>query len=368
MAKKQNNNKKAEKALKKINKKFGIWGTIAFVAIFLLIVLLAAYFSPYFKNENASGKSGSVVVDGVIAQDLKVHFIDVGQGDAILIQTPNKMNVLIDSGDTNKDNTEKLLNYLSKLGVDDIDYLIATHTDSDHIGGFDEVFQEYEVGFVFRPYLYSKHDASEKLADTFNVSAAKECTTKIYSTFLNAIHKEKSQWTYFNKDTDLVINLLDDSDVEYCLKFDFLSPTANLSDIYYNEMNDYSPIIRMSYKDVDFLFTGDATVEVEEEVITAYADYDLDVDVLKVGHHGSTTSTSMEFLNKITPEYAVISCGTGNKYGHPKQAVLNRLISVSCDVYRTDLQGNIVFAVDADGTIASATSIDYKGDGLLVGF
>ncbi|MBQ9782155.1 MAG: hypothetical protein IJW26_03125, partial [Clostridia bacterium] len=151
------------------------------------------------------------------------------------------------------------------------------------------------------------------------------------------------------------------NDKEYKYTFDFLTPTKSLTEIDEDNNNNYSPIVMLEYCGFKMIFTGDAEVKVENEFVNKYKTQTsyVDCDVLKVGHHGSDTSSSTTFLDLIKPERAVISCGTGNTYGHPHQVTLNNLLSRNCNVYRTDTNGHIVIKVNKDGE----PSVTYeKGD------
>ena len=350
-------------------KKYKLIATIVFSAIFLTLCILYYVYSPYLNNSKGEQESDfPIVFDANCIGDLEVHFINVGQGDSILIRTPDKTNILIDAGDNKTANKTHLLSYLDNLGITTLNYVIATHSDNDHIGGFADVFDKYKVEFVFRPYIYSRHSISEDLEETFNPqSSAYKCTTKVYAEFLVDIYEEKSDWAFFDKDTDIIINYGDESS-QQTLYFDVLSPCEDLNSLIHKDPNSYSPFIRLEYSGVSFMFTGDADSDCEADLLAYYTKDQLESTVLKLGHHGADTSTSIAFLNTVSPIYSVISCGADNGYAHPKQSVLSSLLYMGILPYRTDLQGDILFKVNSDGQLTPSTAIDYTGNGLYVGY
>lgn len=292
-----------------------------------------------------------------------VHFIDIGQGDAILFQFPDNKTMLVDAGDNNNNNYTKLLTYISELGITTIDYLVATHADADHIGGMTDVFYNFEVKKVFRPYVYYSGDDYSFNSSYNKGSKEYKQASKTYGNFLNAIKNEKyvddgqtknCEWEFFTYTSDFGTNIYyNGSKTTYTV--DFLTPTMNLSDIKYEDANDYSPIIKVSYCGFDILLTGDAETEAEVDFINAYSTNEeyikyIDVDLLKVSHHGSGTSTTEDFLALTKPEIAIISCGVDNSYFHPHQQVLDRLIAYDCNlIYRTDNNGDIVLSIEKQG-------------------
>lgn len=243
-------------------------------------------------------------------KDLKVHFLDVGQADSTLLELPNSEVALIDGG--NKGDGKFLVNYIKNLDIEKIDYIIATHPHADHIGGLLEVIETFDIGKVYMP--------------------GKTANTKIFEELLIGIKKKDLKITQAK---DGII-ILDQGD----LNLSILSPANDT----YKKANDYSIVNKLIYKDVSLLFTGDAEVTAEKELIDN--DMDLSSDVLKVGHHGSDTSSTDEFLNNVKPRYAVISCGINNKYGHPDPLVIQRLKSRDIKVLRTDEMGTIILESD----------------------
>jgi len=249
---------------------------------------------------------------------LKVHYIDIGQGDSIFIELPNGEKALIDGGPRSSEET--LLNYLDEQGVERIDYLVATHPHEDHIGGLDGVINNYDIGKIYMPDVVH--------------------TTKTFENLLLAIQDKGYKITRAMAGDTIV-------DMEG-LGLYILAPEEDAD---WEDLNNYSVVVRLEYKNNSFLFTGDAEKDSEDIMISK--GYDLKAEVLKVGHHGSTTSTTDEFLDRVDPKYAIISCGADNKYGHPHKEILAKLEEKNIEIYRTDIDGTIV--VKSDGK-----SISFK--------
>jgi competence protein ComEC len=244
------------------------------------------------------------------ASTLDIHFLDVGQGDSEILQQGSNT-ILIDAGTNASTNT--LRNDIKRLGISKFDVVVATHPHEDHIGGLDAVINQFSIGTIYMP----------------NVTD----TTKTFSDVLQAI-KNKGL-TITTPVPGSSFNLGSDT----CT---ILAPNSQT----YQDMNSYSIVIRVVNGNNSFLFTGDAQVDSEKELLSK--GYTLKSDVLKVGHHGSDTSTSPDFLKAVSPKYAVIEVGAGNDYGHPHQVTLNKLAAAGVRVYRTDLNGTI--EITSDGT------------------
>lgn len=256
-----------------------------------------------------SGCDGNINSADTKIKNLTVEYIDIGQGDSSLIRLPDGRNMLIDGG--TQATANQITEHLKNLGIDSIDIVVATHPHEDHIGGLDDVINNFEIGEVFMPQI-SERDMP---------------TTRIYEHLLTAV---KSKGCSVSRAAAGTVISNEDH-----LKIDCLSPAE--SD--YGNLNNYSVVIRMIYYDITFLFMGDAETEIENRLIKDYPD--LDADIIKVGHHGSTTSSSTKFIKKISPAVAVISCGIDNRYGHPRPEILSRYRKAGTDIYRTDKQGNI---------------------------
>lgn len=256
-------------------------------------------------------------------KEMKVHFIDVGQGDSIYIKTPNGDDILIDAGNGNG---KKTIDYLKKQKVKDIEVMIATHPDADHMGGLNDVLKAYKVKSVYAPKV--SH------------------TTQVYKDFLKAVKAEKLTIKTAQKGTKLNLKGVNAT---------FLAPVKTYSK---SDLNNWSAVLKVTYGKNSYLFTGDAEEKSEKDLIASKQD--LKADVLKVGHHGAKTSTSADFLKKVNPKHAVISVGAKNNYGHPTSAILDRLKKNGTDVYRTDKQGSIVSTSDGK-TIKFNTKPNAKG-------
>lgn len=260
---------------------------------------------------NSSNKNNQLEADKMI-----VHYIDVGQGDSILIQVNNK-NLLIDSGP--KSDKKKLFNYLSTLNLEKLDYVIATHPHEDHIGNMSDVIDDYNVLSFFAPKVQS--------------------TTKTFEKMIESLKSKNLKINVIKKGTDS-INLGENTNVTV------FSPSKDS----YEDLNNYSPVIKIEYGKTSFLFTGDAQKDVEKEILAS--NEDISADVLKVGHHGSSTSTTKEFLNKVHPLIGVISVGQDNTYNHPNNDTLKRLTENKVTTYRTDKDGTVILSSDGSNVIS----------------
>lgn len=255
------------------------------------------------------GNEGERTEEGEI-QPLIVTFIDVGQGDSILLQCGGH-NMLIDAG--KNDQGTKLQAYFNSKKIESFDYLVGTHPDEDHIGGLDVIITKFQASHVLMP---------DRKADT-----------KTYDDVILAM-KYKSVSPENPKPGDSFS--LGDA------RITVLGPPEKK----YGNNNNYSIVLMVRHGNKKFLFTGDAEEEEEMDILESGAD--VDADVLKAGHHGSKSSSCQEFLNAVSPDAAVISCGEDNKYGHPHAETMNNLRIMGVDVYRTDREGAIVIESDGD--------------------
>ena len=253
---------------------------------------------------STSSESPTTSINGV----MKVHFVDVGQGDATFIELPNEETILIDGGPSK----EVVADYIKNLGYNSVTYVIATHPDADHITGLPEVLNNFSVQKFYMP--------------------EKEHTTQIFEKMLDSIASNGCEAIYAFAGKSII----DTTN----LKVSFVGPTKQ-----YTDNNAASAVIKLVYNGNSFLFTGDADYTSEKDMITE--GYNLTADVLKVGHHGSNTSTSEVFLKAVNPKIAVISVGASNSYGHPTQEVLALLNEYKLDIYRTDEVGTVI--VECDG-------------------
>lgn len=260
---------------------------------------------------------------------LRVHFINVGQGDAIAISLPDGKTMLIDAGTIS--HAKELESYLMENVITNhassqLDYVVMTHSDVDHIGGMARILTKFGAKNIYRPNISCPLDAD------YDVDSSLASDT--YTNTIAVVNQLESQGSnvYFNAQG------LKISGQDY--EIEFLSPIKDN----YATSNEYSPFILLTCYGKTFLFTGDAVFDNEAELLGAYPD--LDVDILKVAHHGASTSTSAEFVQAITPEYAVISVGQ-NGHGHPTSATLANL-NTCCEpdnILTTDNLGNITFVI-----------------------
>ena len=251
--------------------------------------------------ENVIIKTGETITEDFISNNntsLKTYFFNVGQADSILIQN-NEKNMLIDAG--NNEDGEMLVNNLKQLNVEKIDYLIGTHPHEDHIGGMDNIINNFEIGTIYMPNVQTNTKTFEDVLDAVSNKNLKIETPKVNDTFLLGEANCK------------ILSVTDDED----------------------NLNQSSIVIQLNFKDLSYLFMGDAEKEIEESIDVGK------VNILKVGHHGSDTSSSLDFINKIAPEVSIISVGKDNSYGHPSDDVIKRLGNIGSKVYRTDEVGNI---------------------------
>lgn len=240
---------------------------------------------------------------------LEVHFIDVGQADCALLVSDGHY-MVIDGG--NNDDADTIVSYLQAQGVEMIDAVVGTHPHEDHIGSLDVIINSFDVEAVYMPKIMH--------------------TSKTFEDVLDAIAKKGLQIKSSSPGDTFSFN---------GLTVEVLGPQQE-----YSDFNNNSIVLQVTAGETKFLFTGDAEEAAERDILQA--GYDLQSDVLKVGHHGSSTSTSEDFLQAVSPKYAVISVGMGNSYGHPEKETLEKLENIGAEIYRTDLQGTIVCSTDGE--------------------
>lgn len=253
---------------------------------------------------------------------LQVVYFDVGQGDSELIRLPGGENILIDAGTASTE--EELVEELRALGAETLDLVVATHPHADHIGGMAYVIDQLDVQQVVMP----------------RIAESETPTTKTYEDLLQSIADKGLSVTPAEPGAELwnkngaVLTVLAPNGTDY------------------GNLNNYSVVLRLAFGEDSFLFTGDAETESEEEMLAK--GYPLSATVLKCGHHGSETSTSQAFLDAVSPQYAVISCGVDNDYGHPDAVTLDKLSAAGVEVFRTDLQGTITAVTNGSGVTMTA--------------
>lgn len=375
-----------EKAAKKAYKANPKAFIISIVAIVLVIAIATAVV--YFAFPDTWDKIVSMIVkdnqhSGLARGDgeLLVHMLDVGQGDCIYIQLPDGKDMVIDCANYNDDGEyeKKTFDYLDKYIEDDtVEYLMLTHCDSDHVYFMDELLERYQVEKLFMPNVLAAPGTTSKdkkaLQDQIDALDTSRFTDKdtvgtiTYAEFFIAALTEPDCEIILNVDPDANTNSIIIEETTYRLVF--YCPTQEYYDDYglntAERKNAISPIGILEYNNRKIMLTGDSN-EINEPLVMARTGK-IDCDVLKVGHHGSETSTSNAFLDEYTFEYAIISCNSyGNKFNHPRQATLDRLKSHNIEVYRTDNNGNIVVSVDKDGNLKITTQKESTQEQNLIG-
>lgn len=247
-----------------------------------------------------------------IDKKIQVHFLDVGEADATFIELPNKKAMLIDGGEAK--NSKDIISYIKSLGYERIDYVIGTHPHADHIGGLSEIIKTFDIGAIYMPKVVATSKTYENLLRTISTKGQK---IKTGATGVEVINEEELQALIVAPNKDK-----------------------------YTGYNNYSIVLKLTYKSVSYLFTGDIEVKSEKEIVG-----DIKSDVLKVSHHGSNTSSSKYFLDKVKPKYAIISVGANNKYGHPNNETIDRINKYTNYIYRTDINGNIIVSSDGDNIL-----------------
>jgi len=259
--------------------------------ILVLLFTMMLYIVREYTGKSLANVEGEVIV----------NYIDVGQGDAIFIEMQDAT-MLIDAGESNYG--DKVKEYINDLGYNKIDYVIGTHPHSDHIGGLEEVIESFEIGEIYLPKVVH--------------------TSQTYENLLNTI-KEKGMRVKTGKKG---VTVIDSDDINAYI----ISPTEEVM----SNLNNYSIVLKMDFGNTSFLFTGDIESLIEKNILD-----EVDVDVIKVPHHGSDTSSSLDFIKSVSSKYAIISVGLDNIYNLPSNEIINRWENFGNEVYRTDKNGNI---------------------------
>lgn len=307
----------AGRSAKKKNSTAPLKKAVTLIAVFVVLLFTVLDLTGLVSFDSLLIKAGVEDKPAEHAQT-EVHFIDVGQGDSTLVISQGEA-MLIDSGD--KDDSNKIEKYLEKQGVTELKYLIATHPHADHIGEMSEIIDQFQVDKFIMP----------------KVKADMTPTTTIYEKMLKSI-KAKG------------LKITQAKPMEFELgscKVKLFTPKKD-----YDDLNNYSTLVKITDGENSFLITGDCETTEEKDILSQR--YDVSAKVLKAGHHGSSTSSGVDFLNKVMPRYAVISCGKGNKYGHPHEETVTRLKKYASHLYVTADVGTIVFSSDGEGLSVSA--------------
>ncbi|MDD4699371.1 MAG: MBL fold metallo-hydrolase [Oscillospiraceae bacterium] len=263
-------------------------------------------------------------------QQITIDFLNVGQGDCELVILPNNRTMLIDAG--NRNDGDLIVDYLNSLKIKTLDYVICTHPHEDHIGGMRDIIENFDIGQLYLPQ-FSEDDTP---------------TTRIYEDLLEAANDKKLSIT----NSVAGLSILE----EQGLDIHMVAPKSTD----YGDLNDYSAVVYLKFNNTVALFMGDAGKPSEEEIINNK--YDVDADILKVGHHGSSTSSSKEFISAVSPETAIISCGINNSYNLPNDSTLVTLNNAGADIYRTDIIGTIEIKINSESyTVNKLPNINLNG-------
>lgn len=291
------------------------------ISLIILFIAIIGYILTTYSNYLNPSQANETRNQNIVTTDLKVYFFDVGQADSILI-TNNGHNMLIDAG--NNEDGPKLVKYIKEdLGITEFDYLIGTHPHEDHIGGLDDIINNFDIKKIYLPDITT--------------------TTKTFEDVLDAIS---------SKELTITIPKIGETFKLGEADFTVLYTGTNSSDL-----NSTSIITKMIFGKYSYLFTGDTTSDIEKTIL----DQNIDIDVLKVAHHGSKYSSSLEFLEKTTPSYAIISVGKNNSYDHPSSETINNLKKYTNNIYLTSELGTILLT--SNGQTIDVSYLDTNTDG-----
>lgn len=291
------------------------------ISLIILFIAITGYIITTYSNYLNPSQANETRNQNIVTTDLKVYFFDVGQADSILI-TNNGHNMLIDAG--NNEDGPKLVKYIKEdLGITEFDYLIGTHPHEDHIGGLDDIINNFDIKKIYLPDITT--------------------TTKTFEDVLDAIS---------SKELTITIPKIGETFKLGEADFTILYTGTNSSDL-----NSTSIITKMIFGKYSYLFTGDTTSDIEKTIL----DQNIDIDVLKVAHHGSKYSSSLEFLEKTTPSYAIISVGKNNSYDHPSSETINNLKKYTNNIYLTSELGTILLT--SNGQTIDVSYLDTNTDG-----
>lgn len=299
---------------------------VLFLVLITLIIVFGAAFALYGISGDAEQASAQIGAqaggtqparnDVPLKSGMEAHFLDVGQGDCELVICGGE-SLLIDAGEAAQ--ADGIISYIKSLGITEFTYVIATHPHSDHIGGMAKIIDAFPVKNFIAPDV--------------------EHTSKTFENMLDALERNAVEITVPSPGDVFPLG---------GASFTVLSPPEKE----YDNLNNYSIVAKMKYGDISILFTGDAEDVVEEELLKS--GFDLESDILKVGHHGSRTSSTQKFLNAVSPRFAIISCALENSYGHPDEKTHERLVKIGAELYETRFNGTIKLITDGK-TIAVTT-------------
>lgn len=305
-------------------KKIGILGIILIILVSIIetynIDLESLY--NYFTSDDHQVEEldNELVNVKTLNTKIKVYFLDVGQADCVLIQNENE-NMLIDAG--NNEDGKKIVSYLKNLGINDFKYVVGTHPHEDHIGGLDNIIKDFNIGKVLLPDAYTTTATFEDVLIALEDKNLNFEVPKIGQTF--SLGEARIEVIYTESNPE--------------------------------DLNDASIVLRVDFGKNSFLFSGDATSRIEKKIL----DKNIDVDIYKVAHHGSSYSNSELFLSKVSPSIGIISAGQNNSYNHPHTEVVKRLEKMNVKLYRTDKAGTIL--VTSDGKNFDITNFKTDTNG-----
>lgn len=305
--------------------------TLKKIGTFIIIIIIAGityliendFKLPLLEEENKVEyriEETTPTINQTVDGNFHIYYIDVGQADCILIEN-NKKYALIDAG--NNEDGPKLVQYFNSLGITDFEYVIGTHAHEDHIGGMDDIINNYNIKHFYMPDVVT--------------------TTKTFEDIIDSL--ENKQYNFETPEIDSSFNLADST-----FKVLYIGSESQ-------DLNDTSIILKLTYHKTSYLFTGDTTSKIEKQIL----DKDLKSDVLKVAHHGSQYSNSAQFLKAVEAKYAIIEVGKNNEYNHPQSVVLNKLKKLNTKIYRTDKDGTIILTSDGENISFQTIKTDTNG-------
>lgn len=289
------------------------------IGLVLLVILIFIAYGPEINDYSKQFRKEEVKLTDT--DSFKIYFIDVGEADSILVEDKGEFS-LIDTG--NNEDGPKLVNYFKELGITKFKYVIGTHPHEDHIGGMDDIIRNFDIEHIYMPDVQVEYKTYTEIVDLVTEKNMNIETPQIDSTFVMNDSLFKVLW--ISKDEE--------------------------------DINDDSIVLKLNYKNTSYIFTGDATKNVEFNIL----DKDLSSDVLKVGHHGAGSSTSAQFLKAVSPQYAIISVGKLNDYNHPHNITIKKLNRLNIKTYRTDLDGTIILSSDGENISFETLKTDTNGN------